>query len=93
MLKSNGIHHNLTVLKVINMSSQQVSTPPVTATIAPNAPVKVVKEKVQVDDDDDGEDDEESNDNDDDDDYYAYVQRYMRNTLLSYQSVTDSRLS
>ena len=27
------------------MSSQQVSTPPITATIAPNAPVKVVKEK------------------------------------------------
>ena len=46
MLKSSGIHHKLTVLKVINMSSQQVSTPPVTATIAPNAPVKVVKEKV-----------------------------------------------
>jgi hypothetical protein len=49
MLKSSGIHHKLTVLKVINMSSQQVSTPPVTATIAPNAPVKVVKDKVVKD--------------------------------------------
>ena len=38
------MHLKLTVLKVINMSSQQVSTP-VTATIVPNAPVKVVKAK------------------------------------------------
>ena len=45
MLKSSGIHHKLTVLKVINMSSQQFSTPPIAATITPNAPVKVVKEK------------------------------------------------
>jgi len=46
MLKSSGIHHKLTVLKVINMSSQQFSTPPIADTITPNAPVKVVKEKV-----------------------------------------------
>tara|TARA_B110000285_G_scaffold166764_1_gene186364 strand:+ start:901 stop:1809 length:909 start_codon:yes stop_codon:yes gene_type:complete len=46
MLKSSGIHHKLTVLKVINMSSQQFSTPPIADTITTKAPVKVVKEKV-----------------------------------------------
>ena len=46
MLKSSGIHHKLTVLKVINMSSQQVSTPSPKKTTTPNAPKKVVKEKV-----------------------------------------------
>jgi len=40
------MHHKLTVLKVINMSSQQFSTPPIADTITTKAPVKVVKEKV-----------------------------------------------